>query len=307
MSRLKTMNLLSVVAVFSGAALLAVHFFSPQNTVGATNLHTNTPKPTNTRSLRPVGKLTASSSEAVHTVVGLDPASGETEATTNVQQSLEAVVAQYTDLHIGVELSNLTTGQMVGVNAGDIFTAASTTKVLVAAAYLHQVELGTASFDTDIGGYSASDMLQQMINQSNNYAWEAFINYLGTDNLRQYALDHELASYNPVSNMFSASDDVELLTQLGNGTLLNPSNTERLLGYMTDTNEEGLIPAALPGGTTVAHKYGILEGKLHDGALVTVNGNRYVLAIYTENDGTELYDRQTEAIHALTKVALGLQ
>ena len=79
-----------------------------------------------------------------------------------------SAIANYSaaNVEVGVSLIDLDTGAQTNVGETAAFTAASTTKVLAAAAYLHQVEQGTHSLDETIDGQSAQTLLQNMINVS---------------------------------------------------------------------------------------------------------------------------------------------
>jgi beta-lactamase class A len=106
--------------------------------------------------------------------------------------------------------------------------------------------------------------------------------------------------YDPEQNLLTPSDMALVLKQLYAGDLLNPDNTTELLGYMQDTNNEELIPAGSQSGIEVFHKYGEIDGELHDAAVLAYRGSSFVLVIFTENaDGTQ-DPGQAEVIRELT-------
>ena len=92
-----------------------------------------------------------------------------------------------------------------------------------------------------------------------------------------------------------------LLAELSEGRLLNQEHTEQLLSYMQDTNDEDLIPAAVPDTVTVFHKYGLLDDELHDAAILSSAEGSYVLVVYTK--GADLSDvpQRTAVIHEITE------
>jgi beta-lactamase class A len=95
------------------------------------------------------------------------------------------------------------------------------------------------------------------------------------------------------------------LTKLYEGQLLNPTDTAQLLSYMQNTNYETLIPAALPSDVTVYHKYGLLDGDLHDASVVVYNGHAYALVIYTNSpNGYTDDDARTTLIQQLTRTII---
>jgi beta-lactamase class A len=86
--------------------------------------------------------------------------------------------------------------------------------------------------------------------------------------------------------------------------LLNQNDTGLLLSFMQNTNNETLIPAALPAGAVVYHKYGNLNNNLHDVAVIIYNGRTYVLAIYTRSNGLADYTQSTALIRRITQAVI---
>jgi beta-lactamase class A len=74
---------------------------------------------------------------------------------------------------------------------------------------------------------------------------------------------------------------------------------------MQQTNYETLIPAAAPAGVSVFHKYGLLNGNLHDASILVQGERAYVFVVYTlGRDGEAARSR---VFHELTgTVAAGL-
>ena len=50
---------------------------------------------------------------------------------------------------------------------------------------------------------------------------------------------------------------------------------------MQNTNFETLIPAAVPPGVGVFHKYGLLFGNLHDASILVQGDRAFVFVVYT--------------------------
>jgi beta-lactamase class A len=172
------------------------------------------------------------------------------------------------------------------------FEAASTAKVLTAVAYYEMVEAGDASLDDPMGSYTAGFQLQEMIQDSDNDSWALLVNADDTSAMG--------VSYDVDGNTLTPADMAHVLAELYDGKLLDQEHTQQLLSYMQNTNDEDLIPAALPVGVTVFHKYGLLGGELHDAAILTTATRGVVLVIYTKgNDPTDI-PQQTELIHTIT-------
>lgn len=151
-----------------------------------------------------------------------------------------------------------------------------------------------------LGYYNAAFQLKSMINRSNNDSWHLLMNAVGYPRLIQYAASIGI-TYDPQQNRLTPAEMALFLKQLYSGDMLNREDTEQLLSYMQNTNVERLIPAACRPDITVHHKYGQLNGNLHDVALLTFRETTYALAIYTESaDSTDLAER-IQMIHELTE------
>jgi beta-lactamase class A len=178
--------------------------------------------------------------------------------------------------------------------------AASTAKVLAAAAYYHLVETGAASLDDPLGSYTAGFQLREMIQQSDNDSWSLIMDAVGHEELTEYAASLGV-SYDPESNTLTPAEMATILAGVYSGTLLTAGHTAQLLSFMQDTNYETLIPAAVPEGITVFHKYGLLDDELHDAAVLAQGNTAYALVIYTKGQGLSDVPERTDVIHQLTQ------
>ena len=210
------------------------------------------------------------------------------------------VLAENPDYRIGIVLADIHGGEPRGYGDGSEFVAASTAKILTAAAYYHLVEAGEKTLDVPLGSYNAAFQLQSMVNASSNDAWLLLMQDIGYPRLIEYAASIGI-SYDPEQNLLTPAEMADLLKQLSTGKLLNAEHTQELLGYMQQTNNERLIPAAVGPGITVQHKYGQLEGYLHDAAILSSGDRSYALTIYSwgEDGGSE---KRLAMIHDLTGV-----
>jgi beta-lactamase class A len=235
------------------------------------------------------------------------PAAGAAGAAGVIDPVLDAkingIIDAYPEYQIGVALMDLSAGtngqQVHQYGVENPFEAASTAKVLAAEAYYHLVETGAASLDELLGAYPASFQLQAMIQQSDNDSWSLIMNAVGHQELTDYA-NSLGAQYNPESNTLAPADMARILAGLYSGTLLNAADTAQLLSTMQDTNDETLIPAAVPAGVTVYHKYGELGGELHDAAILDEDGHAYVLVVYTKGDDLGSVPERTDIVHQVT-------
>lgn len=217
---------------------------------------------------------------------------------------IEGILSRVSGYRVGIAVADTAGGAVRTFGDEAAFTAASTAKLITAVAYLQRVEAGEARLDERLGSYTAAFQLEAMINNSNNDSWLLLMDRLGYRRLIQFAASIGV-TYDPEDNQLTPEEMALVLTKLYSGELLNPVNTAQLLEYMTDTNNEELIPAAASApGITVYHKYGQLAGSLHDAALLRHRGATYALVIFTEGlDATDEAER-TQVIRDLTRTVV---
>lgn len=222
---------------------------------------------------------------------------------------IQAILAANSQFQVGVAVLDLSQGtgpaDVHEYGVQEKFVAASTAKVLAAAAYYHRVETGAATLEDPLGSYTAGFQLREMIQQSDNDSWSLIMNAVGHEELTEYAASLGVA-YDPKTNTLTPAEMATILSRLYAGTLLNAGDTAQLLSYMQDTNYETLIPAAVPAGITVFHKYGLLGGELHDAAILTQGDAAYALVIYTKGQNLTDIPERTEVIHQLTQAVAGV-
>lgn len=213
--------------------------------------------------------------------------------------SIDAVIQANSQYQVGVALLDLNTGAMKQYGVEAPFEAASTAKVLTAVAYYEMVEAGQASLDDPMGDYTSGFQLREMIQDSDNDSWTLLANAVGDATLEADAAAIGV-TYDSAANTLATAGMAHILGDLYDGKLLNPEHTQQLLSYMQDTNNEDLIPAALPAGVTVYHKYGLLDGELHDAAILATPTRSLVLVIYTKSADLTDVPQRTEMIHDIT-------
>ncbi len=225
-----------------------------------------------------------------------------TPRSTTLEDSLTDILSAYSDLTIGITVVNIDNDYIYNAGYSDTaFKAASTTKVLTATYLMHQIEVGELSLQTSIGGATAETHLQRMLQNSDNTSWATLINYLGDDDIESYAHEIGMTSYAAGDyNTITTSDFAVLLTKLQKSQLISAAHRDVIYGYMQNTNNETLIPAAL-STATVYHKWGMLWGNLHDVAIIEQEGHTYAVVIYTnyEGDTADMNAAQTTAIHEI--------
>jgi beta-lactamase class A len=213
----------------------------------------------------------------------------------------EDILKQHPSITVSAELRDPVSGESVQWQSDQSFRAASTTKMIAAIFYLHQVEEGLFDLDDMVEGYTGQFQLQQLINRSNNDSWAAFLKLLGSKNEEAFAHQQEWRSFTVSNNHIAPHDLANLLTQLWNGKVLNQQHRDLLLSYMQNTIDERWIPPAIPEGAIIYHKYGALEDDLHDAAIITYQGHVYILVIMTNAHGAYAYAERAQLFHQLTE------
>ncbi|WP_259678303.1 serine hydrolase [Arthrobacter oryzae] len=233
------------------------------------------------------------------------PARAVTPIGPQLEERINAIIAANTSYDLGIALIDVSDDAIddavheYGVPSG--FVAASTGKILAAAALYHRVESGQGALTDRLGSSTAGVQIRQMVQQSNNDSWALILGVLGKQGLRDYAAGLGI-DYDRSVNALTPADMARILALLHRGDLLNPQNTAQLLSYMQNTNYETLIPAAVPPGVAVFHKYGLLSANLHDAAILAQEGRAFVLVVYTRGRGLSDMDARAAVIREVAAV-----
>lgn len=216
-------------------------------------------------------------------------------------------VINSSSLEIGVSIIDTTNNTHYNYGLGSTdYIAASTTKLLSATLFLHDVEQGQYNLSDPLGDSSAQDELQKMIIDSDNDAWTDFNDLLGHPSLLQYAKTIGMNSYNPDANTIASDDLASLLNRLYQGKLLNSQHTKLLLSYMKQADYTQYIVAAIPSSVQVYHKAGYLDDRAMDAAIIDNGKHPYVLVIFTKDPSGTGYDQTAgqQAFHDITSATL---
>ncbi|WP_458780356.1 serine hydrolase [Arthrobacter sp. D3-16] len=222
---------------------------------------------------------------------------------TELEGRINSIIGAHNQYQLGVALIDTADGALYQYGVREKFVAASTGKVLAAAAYYHFAETGQLSLTAPLGGWTPAFQIQQMIQQSNNESWALIVQAIGHQRLHDYAASIGI-DYNRTYNTLSPAETARTLALLHDGKLLNRAHTTELLSYMQHTNYETLIPAAVPPGITVFHKYGMLNGNLHDASILVHNGHAYVFVVYTLGAGPADIPERADIIQQLTRAVV---
>jgi len=223
---------------------------------------------------------------------------------TQMSSQINSVIQAHPDMDIGVAIQDLNDRQVYNYGLSQPFIAASVGKLITASLFLHEVEQGKQSLNQQLSYGSASYELQQMIEQSDNTAWNDLNTLLTHATLQSYATQIGLSNYDPDQNTLTANDIAVLLGKLYKGELLNADDTSLLMSYMHDANYDSYIPASIPAGVKVYHKAGWLSDRVHDSAIIDNGKHPYVLVIFTkEDDGSDYNATEGHQIFAAITTA----
>jgi beta-lactamase class A len=226
------------------------------------------------------------------------------DAAVNLGAAIQGILSENGEHRIGVALVDTRSGKLQSYGDVSQYVAASTAKIITAAAYYHLVEAGEKSLDTPLGDFDAAFQLKAMVNTSSDDSWLLLMQDIGYPRLIEYAKSIGI-EYDPEQNLLTPPAMALLLTALSTGKLLNAEHTEELLGYMQETNDEDLIPAAVDPDITVHHKYGVVQGYVHDAAILGSGDRSYAVAIYTWGPDDADSEDRLGIIHKLTREITG--
>lgn len=172
------------------------------------------------------------------------------------------------------------------VNAERPFFAASMYKLYLAQYVLRGFERGTMDPNAPVGttGKTTSQCVEAMIVQSDNACPQALIAKISSRTLNDFVRAEGFPGTVFLSDGTNGTvkDTSVFLARLYDGSLLNASSSQTLLGYMGRQIYRTAIPAgSAPAG--VADKVGFYGSVWHDGGIVYHSRGAYVLVVYTEN------------------------
>jgi beta-lactamase class A len=245
------------------------------------NHHSKKASTSNDQTVPKSQPIKSSSSDSSNT--GISSADADT-----MGQTINTIIEENSGINISVNVIDLSSNNQsfhYGT-ASSTFQDASTAKIITAEYFLHEVEEGQQSLTETVNGHTAEYELQQMIVVSDDTAWAALNTLLGYNNLQNYA-DQQfgISDYQAYNNSSSSKDIALALQQLWQGTVLNKSNTQLLLGYLKIANYREYIVPAIPADDTIYHKIGLYQDYVNDATIITHNNQAYVLVVFTDGNG----------------------
>ena len=234
-----------------------------------------------------------------------------------VLQTELSTMSMHAPGNVGIMVEDLATGLTSSVNANAQMPAASTIKIPVMVEVFKRLAHGDFDLnrkvtlqqsdrdwgwgdlaDAPLGArYTVSKLLALMITESDNTATNMLIRLVGRRainnemaelGLTQTSLHDYIRSEGPIHYALrsSANDMVKLMTAMARFQLIDEWSSREMISILTGQHHNGLIPAPLPRGTTIAHKTGELHDTLNDVGIVYLNSEPYAIAVMATNLST---------------------
>lgn len=215
--------------------------------------------------------------------------------------SMDAIVKENTALNLSISITDLQTDKVSHYGEDAEFMAASIGKLLTATSFLHEVELGNRTLESRYVNIPASTLLEKLLVDSDNQAWEALNDSLTHESLNRYAKDIGLKHYDASTNSVTGRDIALLLSKLASGKLLDDGHTDLLLGYMKRASMRAYLVAGVPAGATIYHKTGYLRDRMHDASIISKGERSFVLVVFSKTNGPYNFERGGVVFRAISK------
>ena len=190
----------------------------------------------------------------------------------------------------------------VNYNSDIQFTSASTYKIYVAYAMIHDVETGQKNWHSPINGTTWETCLSRMIINSDNACPERYLSLIG------YSRFNEIVSglgasdktvFAPYDMRTTAADLALVLQKIYQGELMSDENKNRLFGLMEQQVYRQGIPAGVGDKGIIYDKVGFMDGLLHDAGIVHTDSGDYILVIMTNGESWQYIARIVTYINDL--------
>ncbi len=242
-------------------------------------------------------------------------------------------LARHMPAAIALDVRDLNTGYDAGFNARTSMPAASTIKLPVMVAVFEALEAGRfdlnrevtlLSQDKDFGSgelsdapegttYSVSDLLDKMIDVSDNTATNMLIRLIGRRTINLDMRELGLATTRLRSDVrtdvwsvraslrTSPADLVQLLTLMAKGQLVDEWSSNEMIAILEADQYNTLLPEPLPADIPIAHKTGSFFDTLNDAGIVYASNAPYVIVVMTTALPSQDLGRQF--IHRISRLA----
>jgi beta-lactamase class A len=242
-------------------------------------------------------------------------------------------LARHVPAAIALDVFDLNTGYYASFNAGKSMPAASTIKVPVMVEVFAQLEAGRFDlqrrvrleyFDKDYGSgdlcdepvgttYPVSELLEKMIDISDNTATNMLIRLVGRRNINRRMEELGLTRTHLSGDVRTAgwsirqtlrtspADLVHLLAMMARGELVDEWSSNEMIAILKADQYNTLLPEPLPPDVAIAHKTGSLNDTLNDAGIVFASEAPYVIAVMTTALPSK--DLGRSFIHSVSRLA----
>jgi beta-lactamase class A len=153
------------------------------------------------------------------------------------------------------------------------------------------------------------ELVRRMIDRSSNLATNIVIEFIGAPRIMEImksigandirvlrGVEDRKAYHAGMNNTTTALDMMLIFRALGEGTVISPDASDKMIEILLAQEHNDGIPAGLPPGTRVAHKTGWITGITHDAGIVfRPDGSRYVLVVLTRGFKNEKAAKRVQA------------
>ncbi len=216
----------------------------------------------------------------------------------------------------GLIIGDLRMGRKIKINEEKLFPSASIVKIpIMAACFLAYSEakinledkillknrfkvLGSGKLKESPEGTPVKirDLIEMMIDESDNTATNMLIDLLGEDylntafkrmrlnntNISRRMMDFK-SRRNGIENFINASDLSLLLEKIYQGKLLNKNVSQECLNILKKQKMRDRIPARLPPLILIAHKTGLERNICHDAGIVFTDKGDFLICALTRH------------------------
>lgn len=194
----------------------------------------------------------------------------------------------------GVTVREITPPQRYASYRGDQpMIAASTYKLFLVYAILHEVEQGRFTLQTPVANGTIAGCIESLLEVSSDacaYAlgnligWEAVDGFIAASGFKQTVINNYTSDggFTTKDKMSTANDQAELVLRLATGRLVNEAHTNLMLDIMKRQIWRERIAAGVPEGTSVASKPGFIYAVQNDTGIVYGSGSTYAVALLSD-------------------------
>jgi len=228
-----------------------------------------------------------------------------------MKPQLQEVLTNGVTGKFGLYFEDLTTGAWLGINEKEQFLPVSLMKMPLLVAVLKKVETNNLTLDQEImilsedidsgwgelakkgvgEKFTVKQLLEKMIEESDNTAFRALIRVIGRYSFNEAALALGLPL--DMSAATSPKDYGNMLRALYLSSYLRRPTSELALNIMLRTEFNSQLPAGIPSNTPIAHKVGFFfeEGLFHDCGIIYVPQKPYLVCAMSKGSNQDEADR----------------